>query len=380
MNLTSSYSAEILGCVLGCLLFLFFSSFRKLFHPLKTEEQSMIQSQRSSNIDFIRGLSIIGIVMIHIDSFFRYYHPNDSFSNITLFLSNASRFSVPAFIISSAFFLSYKSPKEYWLSKWKNLIVPYLIIGTIAYFSKYPVESKYFLLDYLYKIISGTAMAPFYFVPLMVQFYLAYSVFMRKVRQEKTIVLVLLISLVLNLFSNLELLNSPNIYLNGLVPAFFGNFVFFFLVGFTSKKIFLNSEMFEKHILEKKNFFIALCLSLLLYLLFVGFLTMSRLPELSNHFLFYPLGMFILLYALGIVLERSTNSIFLNIHKFFSFIGKNSLPIFLIHPILIHLFFGTDPYVFWGPVLGYFIFLFLNVAIPLLIWHLVEKIKSLTSS
>lgn len=61
-------------------------------------------NNRSQSVDFIRGLAITGIVFIHVNSYYQYFGPNESASSFTLFLSNLSRFGVPAFIISSGIF------------------------------------------------------------------------------------------------------------------------------------------------------------------------------------------------------------------------------------------------------------------------------------
>ena len=319
---------------------------------------------------------MVGIVVIHLDSYFRYYHPDDFYVKVTLFLSNASRFCVPAFIISSAFFLNYKSTKDYWVSKWKNLVIPYLVIGTIAYISKYPVGSKDFIFDYVFKLATGTIMAPYYFVPLLIQCYFLYAVFLRRVEKSKTsITLLLIFSLMVNAVANADLFSSQNIYWNAFSPAFFTNFIFFFLVGFTSKNLFLNSELFSEFVSMKKFFLYTLAFCLFAYLGFVGYLTLNGFPEISNHFLFYPLGMFVLLFAVGLYLENSQLKIFRKLHFAISFIGKNSLSIFLIHPILIHFSFGNDPYLFGGPVIGYLFFLSMNTLVPIFIWKLFEKAK-----
>lgn len=126
-------------------------------------------NNRSQSVDFIRGLAITGIVFIHVNSYYQYFGPNESASSFTLFLSNLSRFGVPAFIISSGIFLKFTNWKDYWKPKLISFLIPYLGISLLASYIKLGTFPK--LIEFLKGVLLGTWCAPYYFVPLLVSFY-----------------------------------------------------------------------------------------------------------------------------------------------------------------------------------------------------------------
>ncbi|WP_244934688.1 acyltransferase family protein [Leptospira vanthielii] len=187
---------ELLGIILtglGALYLWIFQIPYSLPHPLATKQG------RENRFDILRGFAMVGIVLIHIHSYFQFFHPADQMVvRTTLFFSNLSRFSVPLFILTSAIFLRKK--EGYWISKLKNLLLPYSIASFIGYLVKY---NNYNVIEFIQFYFLGKVFAPFYFVPLLIQFYILFYLFDKFLINKSFSKLLLLFSFLVNLSSNL---------------------------------------------------------------------------------------------------------------------------------------------------------------------------------
>ncbi|PKA02716.1 acyltransferase family protein, partial [Leptospira ellisii] len=201
----------------GLCILLFLCSFSKI--PLQivreTPPQS-VNSGRSYSVDFIRGLAITGIVFIHVNSYYQFFGPNENVSAFTLAISNLSRFSVPAFVLSSGIFLKPAPFKDYWKPKILSLIVPYFFVSLFAAYVKLGVLPS--VGEFSIGFLLGTWCAPYYFVPLLFLFYLVYPT-LEKIKNGPTasagIFLFLGVSLAINLESN----NAMYVILSGTVEV-----------------------------------------------------------------------------------------------------------------------------------------------------------------
>ena len=162
-------------------------------------------------------------------------------------------------------------------------------------------------------------------------------------------------------------------YLGSLEAISITNYIFFFVLGFSAKRILTNKEIFLSNLKTNKFFFPVLLLSILSYLGVVTYFTVTMNLEISNHFLFYPVACFVVLTFLGINLESTNSKMLKSIYSGFAYIGENSLALFLIHPMIIHLMHMIDPYYFGGFYFGWVVTLILNITLPLLIWKITLK-------
>ncbi|MBP7281049.1 MAG: acyltransferase [Leptospiraceae bacterium] len=368
---TTNLYIELFGLILLLLLLVSFQSFKNLFtleNDLPTKK-----GERSRVIDFVRGIAMCAIVVIHIDSYFSFFHPQDREIIITKLLANFSRFCVPAFILSSGFFLSWKGFRAFWGSKVKNLIIPYVIIACLGYFTKYPKEN--FLTDIIPKLLLGQVFQPYYYVPLLIGFYIIYAVFFRSIGtwKKQTFYYITALSLIINFWSN-HAYPKTDPTIGGFEAISFTNFVFFFVVGFSAKRLLTNKEIFLENIRANKLYFPVLLLFIFLYLGAVAYSTIEMNLEISNHFLFYPIACFVVLTFLGIKLEPIQFKPIKSVYSTFAYIGENSLALFLLHPITIHLMHMIDPYYFGGFYAGWLVTFALNIIIPLSVWKIVNGI------
>jgi len=157
-----------------------------------------IRPKRSSFFDMLRGVAIIGVVVIHITYFATPYVSDLApINNLT---NNLLRFALPVFFVSSGVLLV--APKLHlgWLSsfyyrRFVALGIPYILV-TIAlglYYST-PISEIW------YNILTGNASVPLYFVPVLFQLYLLYP-FIYNLAQRQWFVWV---TLIVSIFSYLE--------------------------------------------------------------------------------------------------------------------------------------------------------------------------------
>jgi probable poly-beta-1,6-N-acetyl-D-glucosamine export protein len=361
---TINLSIELFGIILLVFLILIFPSFKKLF--ILNNDSLLTKPERNKAIDFTRGIAMTAIVVIHIDSYFQFFHPTDIETYYTRMIANLSRFCVPAFILSSAFFLSYKGANLYWTGKLKSLFIPYVIIAVIGFFTKYPPFS--FFQEILPKLLLGQVFQPYYYVVLLFQFYFLYVAFFKNIStwSQKKFVLVLVLSALINVWSN-HFFPKTNVFFQTIEVISFTNFLFYFVLGLSAKRIFTSKVEFLEPFQKNKFYKWAILISILLYLIPVIYFTFTTKIEVSNHFLFYPIVCFLLITLLGLFFESKS----LQTEKLFSifcYIGENSLAVFLLHPMVIHLMHMFDPYYLGGFYSSYIITLVLNLVIPLAVW------------
>lgn len=349
---------ELLGIILAGLASLTLYFFKI---PVDFPSPSNLKDNREIRFDILRGFAMIGIVMIHIHSYFQFFHPKDHLViHSALFLSNISRFSVPIFILTSAIFLKKKS--GYWKSKLNHLVLPYFIFSIFGYLIKY---QNYSFSEFTFFFLFGKVFTPFYFVPLLIQFYILFYVLNSVFIREKWSFWILLLSFVINLVSNLGYLDPilPNVYHS--ISIF--NYLFFFVLGISigqRKSSVQNSNQNTNFI-----FFVFFLVVVVLMILFSFLLEI----DFKNHHLFYPIFMMMFVWI-------HLHDFRPKIAKILSYIGNHSLYIFLLHPFIIHFMHSFDPYIFGGPILGYIITLLLNVGLPVLISSIVQKGKILYQS
>ncbi|TGK38390.1 acyltransferase [Leptospira gomenensis] len=338
---------------------------------------------RSSTVDFIRGLAITGIVFIHVNSYYQFFGPTENVSAFTLAISNVSRFSVPAFILSSGIFLKPAPFKDYWKSKILSLIVPYFFVSLFAAYVKLGALPA--VAEFLTGFLLGTWCAPYYFVPLLFLFYLIYPALQKiknRLKSNAGIFTFLGTALLLNFLSNHVFLLISDPLSKTLEPISPTGFIFFFVFGMLTGSWFRNGSGFLSISYESSPplpypFRKLLFLGTVLYLTAVFLAGISWKFDSSNHLLFYPTGMFLLLFlwAESFAKNRRHSKLLSG----FAFIGKNSMGIFLLHPLLIHWMHAWNPFEY-GAVVAWLavpVVAILNVILPLCVWIGIGKIFEL---
>lgn len=342
---------ETLGIVLSLILVLL-SRFFGVSPALPEPER---EKDRSQSWDSLRGLAMIGIVCIHIHSYFTYFlKENVPITQTTLFLANLSRFSVPVFILSSGLFL--KKKNGYWKSKVNSILIPYFLASFLAYFLK---TKDFSGIEFLQLTLLGKVFTPYYFIPLLLQFHLVFFLIPSKVIESKTLLYLLPISGIIQFASNFG-------FLDFLLPDFYHsinifNFLFFFHFGLVARFGFKTMKRFQSF---------SSITTIGVFLLCLVPISLNQV-ELKNHHIAYPVlfsG-----FLLSALLKLSDTNW---IHTFLGFIGRESMFIFLIHPFVIHTMHAWHPLYAGSFYLSYATTLFLNIFIPLvpvLLWEWQKK-------
>ncbi len=338
---------ETLGIALSLILILLSWFFG--VSPALPETES--QGNRSPSWDSLRGLAMIGIVCIHIHSYFTYFiRESSSITQATLFLANLSRFSVPIFILSSGLFL--KKKEGYWKTKVNSILIPYILASLIAYFLKSKVFSG---LELFQLTLLGKVFTPYYFIPLLLQFHLIFFLLPGKFIESKFLVSLLPISGFIQLASNIGHLDFllPSVYRS--ISIF--NFIFFFHFGLIARSQFKNLNLGQSYASVITVVILVFCL---LPISVFGI-------ELKNHHIAYPV-----LFSGFLLKGMSKFSSISWLHSSLGFIGRQSMFIFLIHPFVIHTMHAWHPLYAGSFFLSYTTTLFLNIFIPLvpvLLWE-----------
>ncbi|MBF0362905.1 MAG: acyltransferase [Oligoflexia bacterium] len=273
-----------------------------------------VQSERFFFYDFLKGIGILAVVAIHITYVYKdelsYYNTENIYYYINNISNNILRFTIPFFLLISGILLKpfnmqwkWKEVYDFYVKKFLRLIPPYILCVLVIHWDK-PAE------EILNLGITGKAEVPFYFMLVLFQCYFFYPVLMylRKYASV-TIYILLIISMISAIFPVFWDIDDFPLFLK---------YIFFFAYGAYSREYFLN---YNNEKVRGKDFWIWVGL-LGYYLIYI---------LLSSHYyyntrFFFGLALFhLVFYYQDVILKVKL------FNKFFAFIGKFSLWIFLTH-------------------------------------------------
>ncbi|MEY3470796.1 MAG: hypothetical protein RLZZ223_146 [Candidatus Parcubacteria bacterium] len=154
-------------------------------------------SKRLIDIDFIKGMAISSVVLIHtcyllLPKYVTIY------PNIILgFINNSLRFAIPVFLFTSGLLLrpfiwKKKEILKFYGSKFIRIGIPYILICIILWLLGYNKSAPLWQL-----IVTGNMAVPFYFVIVLFQLYLIYPIldYIRKINPYLLLNLTFIISI-----------------------------------------------------------------------------------------------------------------------------------------------------------------------------------------
>ncbi len=267
-------------------------------------------SQRIEFYDFLKGISIIAVIVIHVGYFCNIYDNPASNSLFIIMSNNLSRFCIPIFFICSGILLKpwkeVDDKADFYKKKFLRIFLPYILLVTLmAVYYNIP----FFL--YIFFLANGKALVPFYFIIVLLQLYLIYP-FLNKYRKSKYF---LLITFLISFFSTL-FFDPVTIF----GAVLFVKFLFFFAYGMYMRNYFLNQEKLKKE---------ELILWLILAVIYI-FISIILPQSYFNFRLFYGLAIFNILYYYRETLAKR----FSFLYKILASIGFYSLWIFLFHFVI----------------------------------------------
>lgn len=138
--------------------------------------------QRYKNFDYLRGLAIAAVVLIHLTAPTALAEESGG-----IILNQVTRFGVPVFVFLSGWGLtiaeSYERSTSYinFLKKRLAKLIPAYFVWNIIYylFATFIEDQSIPIVDFIKGLFLGTNYPHLYFVPLIVLFYIAYPLLMK---------------------------------------------------------------------------------------------------------------------------------------------------------------------------------------------------------
>ncbi len=277
----------------------------QLYFKIEASEAEALVNTRLPYFDYLRGIAILAVVLIHVRNMYERYMPVNDFSFLYI-TNNVLRFAIPFFLICSGILLNpnFKVGEgtfAFYSKKILRIFIPYtlLTLGVALYFDR---------LDIFWGLLlTGEASPPYYFMLVLLQCYLLYPLLVRYKNNKNEL---LMFSFLLSVFS----LFSPMTWHFAGTPTIFP-YLFFFVYGFVKRNDFLNYKNNPRELIGW------LCITAL-YVLVV----FAKPALFYNSQFFYGVALFNILFYFR---ERLTKSKILE--KTLVYLGKNSLWIYLLH-------------------------------------------------
>ena len=328
----SQYLLEYLVMIIGTLILLIIPRYSKLFWNIDTKDISIFPQKRLTSIDTLKGIAIIGVIIIHA-CYLLAFEYNTLFDSILLsVINNIFRFAIPVFLFTSGLLLkpfiwSKAGIIQFYGSKIIRIAIPYIIITTILWQIGYSGDITLPKL-----LISGEAAIPFYFIPVLFQLYLLYPLldYIRKISPKYLLIGALSISLI-SFF-------IPDTWYLWDIPLC-GQYLIFFVYGMVRKNIF--SEAPSSIWQELIWIYFALQTSIIVLLPYLN-LSKTIVTSLS----FYNVQIFFGFAIIFIVWNyfQKSNPIATMIQNIVSPLGHISLWIFLFHFPIQQIIFIVHPF------------------------------------
>jgi surface polysaccharide O-acyltransferase-like enzyme len=296
-----------------------------------------MQKSRDLSFDTFRGIAIIAVVAIHvIGRFLPTEMPVMANNKISYLIAYCQlfHFTVPVFIFASGYWLSRKpinslnDYKIFLLKRLSRILVPYLVWSIVIIGANAIRTADYDISTMTYKVLTGRAVVPYYFVIIIVQLYILAPLLQYLNRKPYGLIMISLFNIVA--LSAIYFSHVFNIIEH--VPAWkpFYAWIFFFQLG-----LYVGDRGIKRFITPKTYMYIIplLILSLLLSEAETFFLLINYGNRM---FSVYAIKYSSFLYSTCVIfgflcirekLERWP--------KFLSNLGKYSFGVFLIHmPIM----------------------------------------------
>lgn len=184
---------------------------RKAFlFPDKAKPQK-IKQKRFEFFDFAKGIAITAVILIHAIYLFIEKYPNYDPHWLNI-INNLLRFAVGFFFISSGALLTSGITKK----KFIRVFAPYILVCVIiGVFQRKSIDLI------VGGVLRGDLLLPYYFIPVLLQFYLLFPILNRLKRNKYFLVVTILISYLFYLTQTTTIFGVE----------FFGQYLYLFAFG-----------------------------------------------------------------------------------------------------------------------------------------------------
>lgn len=159
----------------------------------------MEKRAKLDELDLVRGLAIMGVMMVHATSFATVRMREDSFFGLYNFLNIFSKVGTTTFIFLSSFVLFYnyfQRPlgKEVFIRFYRNrlmyILVPYVLFSVLFFILAWADRGREWnvavmLHDFWPKLLTGKAYTHLYFIFINIQFYLLFPLVLLSLRRYR---------------------------------------------------------------------------------------------------------------------------------------------------------------------------------------------------
>src|SRR3990167_848046 len=239
--------------------------------------------ERLLQLDILRGVSIIGVILIHIiGSSFHFWNKGSLTWFVFLTLDQLFRFSVPLFVfisgytLYSKYALNFKYREFYlkrvarvlpWYFVWSLIIYIYINLTVKSGFVNYPTWKLIFL---------GKVDYHLYFVSMIFQLYLLFPLLMwlyKKFRSNFVIGLFAVEAILYLIFSldGQKIIQLPWRFYEQQQYLFFGTWIFYFVLGFALSR--------RQNFPFKKSIFLFITLATLVFAIFDSYHLISSTTD-----------------------------------------------------------------------------------------------------
>lgn len=316
-----------------------------------------IKRERIKAIEYMRGISMLGVVAIHVGSQYIVNNPTANMNLVAVY-EIITRFSVPIFFFISAFGLFYNLDinkkfdyRAFLKRRFKTVLVPY-ITWSIIYILLYGIAYGNILLlhpvQLAFVLFFGLACYQLYFMVILLWFYLFMPLWIFVVKHSncKLLVILFILQMIFDYYSSFIMnpYGITNTAVRNLLiyrlNYWVAHYVFIFVLGgylavhFDEFKIFM-----RKNRMAIIMFFAVTLLGMLGYYyqcLFIKKYTLleaiNTAHQLSPAGIFYTLGATIFLFS-----EFYNGKCPTLLQKLFAVLGKHSYFAYLCHPVFISL-------------------------------------------
>jgi peptidoglycan/LPS O-acetylase OafA/YrhL len=194
-------------------------------------------------LDYFRGFAILGVLAAHSfylppPSILKYYedYQNSPINDLIIqTVHSFLPFVIPLFIIVSGIALAYNYDDkinfiDFYKKRLVRIIPPYIFISLIAIFALGLLNQIPSIETIIFKLLTGTAADPLWFIVLIIQLYLIFPfIFIEILRwQRKSSIFFILfpaMALLIQIMWDLYVFQTPFIF------TFFASFFFYFVIG-----------------------------------------------------------------------------------------------------------------------------------------------------
>ena len=195
---------------------------------------------RLIELDYIRSLAMLAVIVIHVSSAFVYSDSTYSLfgMNLAFMLNQITRFTVPLFVLLSGMALSLGQSDGSYISFVKKRIFKlagfYLFWNAVYYILNAPEIS---LISFFKSILYGDSAPHLYFIVIIIQLYFLFPILNKWIKKSPLLTLAVsfFISALFHLFISLPRLGNIPILvkLSGIFPFWeaFPTWLFYFVLG-----------------------------------------------------------------------------------------------------------------------------------------------------